>query len=44
MKLIKKIFFSFFFVFSINIDANYIELPKDEVLKLPLPLPYNKKE
>jgi thiol-disulfide isomerase/thioredoxin len=27
-----------------NIDADYIELPKDEVLKMPLPLPYNKKE
>ncbi len=44
MELIKKIFFSFFLVFCMNIDANYIELPKDEVLKMPLPLPYNKKE
>ena len=44
MKLIKKIFFLFFLFFSMNVDANYIELPKDEVLKLPLPLPYNGKE
>ena len=44
MELIKKIFFSFFLVFCMNIDADYIELPKDEVLKMPLPLPYNKKE
>ena len=31
-------------MFCMDIDANYIELPKDEVLKLPLPLPYNEKE
>jgi hypothetical protein len=35
MELIKKIFFSFFLVFCMNIDADYIELPKDEVLKMP---------